>query len=215
MPSRWLCRVVLEWDRRVGGNPGDPRMWRRTIRVLLVAGVVTATMLILKQSTNAQGDTARVERGRYLVDSVASCGQCHTPRKNALEDPDRYLSGHPSGGAAPRFSMDLIRQGVLLSIAPTYTAFSGPWGVSFSTNLTPHETGLGTWSEEAFVRSMRTGKHEGDPDKRGILPPMPWRHYQSMTDTDLRAIWSYLQSLPPIDNAVPGAKNQFGKAYDQ
>lgn len=190
-------------------------MWRRTTRVLLVVGLVTVAMLVMKLPSNAQGDTERVERGRYLVDAVASCGQCHTPRKNALEDPDKYLSGHPRGAEAPRFSMDLIRQGVLLSIAPTYTAFSGPWGVSFATNLTPHATGLGSWTEEAFVRAMRTGKHLGDPDKRSMLPPMPWRHYRSMTDADLRAIWSYLRSLPPIDNAVPPAKNQFGKAYDE
>ncbi|MBT3268259.1 c-type cytochrome [Candidatus Poribacteria bacterium] len=190
-------------------------MRRRTTRLVVAVGVVAAAMAVVKLPTSAQDDADRVARGRYLVDAVASCGQCHTPRKNAAEDPERYLMGHPRSAEAPKFSMDLIRQGVLLSIAPSYTAFSGPWGVTFATNLTPHATGLGSWTEEAFIRAMRTGKHLGDPDKRSMLPPMPWRHYRSITDADLRAIWAYLQSIPPLDNAPPPAKNQLGKPFDQ
>ena len=57
------------------------------------------------------------------------------------------------------------------------TSFSGPWGVSFATNLTPDkETGLGAWTEEQFIRAMRSGKHKGEPEGRAILPPMPWKH---------------------------------------
>jgi hypothetical protein len=190
-------------------------MWRRTTRVLMVVGAVATAMLVVKLPTSAQGDADRVARGRYLVDSVASCGQCHTPRKNAAEDPERYLMGHPRSAKTPQFSMDLVRKGILVAISPTYTAFSGPWGMTFATNLTPHATGLGSWTEEAFVRAMRTGKRLGDPDRRSMLPPMPWRHYRSMTDADLRAIWAYLQSIPPLDNAPPAATNQFGKQFDQ
>jgi len=182
--------------------------------VALAFALVAVAMGVLRQTTEAQDNSEAVARGRYLVDAVASCGQCHTPRRSALEDPDRYLSGHPQGAQAPKFSMDLIRQGVLLSISPTYTAFSGPWGVSYATNLTPDATGLGGWTEDAFIRAMRTGKHLGDPNKRGTLPPMPWRHYRGMTDADLRAIWAYLQTIAPVSNAVPPAKNQNGKAYE-
>jgi hypothetical protein len=189
-------------------------MRRRTWRLLPVLGIAVVGLIAVRQPTEAQDNAEAIGRGRYLVDAVASCGQCHTPRRNALEDPERYLSGHPQGASAPKFSMDLIRQGILLSIAPTYTAFSGPWGVSFATNLTPDATGLGEWTEDAFVRAMRTGKQGGDPNNRSMLPPMPWRHYQGMTDADLRAIWAYLQSIPAVSNAVPSAKNQIGKAYE-
>ena len=57
-------------------------------------------------------------------------------------------------------------------IGATNTAFAGPWGVSFTANLTPDkETGLGKWTEEMFIATMRTGRHQGKG--RPILPPMP------------------------------------------
>jgi hypothetical protein len=54
------------------------------------------------------------------------------------------------------------------------TAFAGPWGVSFAANLTPDlETGLGTWTEDMFVRALRTGTHRGEPQGRKLYPPWP------------------------------------------
>jgi cytochrome c553 len=82
------------------------------------------------------------------------------------------------------------------------TAWSGPWGVSHTANLTPDpETGLGALSEENFVQSIRTGKHLGAG--RDILPPMPWPMYRNLSDEDLKAIFAYLKSIPPIKNKVP------------
>jgi hypothetical protein len=110
--------------------------------------------------------------------------------------------------------MEMMQQGVFISINPTYTAFAGPWGVSYAINLTPDkETGIGKWTEEKFVLSMRTGQHLGDPKGRPVLPPMPWKHYQSVTDDDLRSIWAYLRTVPPVRNAVPQALNRLGKPY--
>jgi hypothetical protein len=78
----------------------------------------------------------------------------------------------------------------------------GPWGVSFSANLTPDKaTGLGSWTEEMFMKAIRTGKHQGEG--RPILPPMPWQDLRQMTDEDLKAVFAFLQSIPPIVNAVP------------
>ena len=58
-------------------------------------------------------------------------------------------------------------------VAATNTAWAGPWGVSFTANLTPDkETGLGDWTEEMFIKTMRTGLHQGKG--RPILPPMPY-----------------------------------------
>lgn len=78
----------------------------------------------------------------------------------------------------------------------------GPWGVTFASNLTPEPTtGLGEWSEELFIRTMRSGKHLGVG--RQILPPMPWFNYAKLSDDDLKAIFAYLRTLKPIVNAVP------------
>jgi hypothetical protein len=82
------------------------------------------------------------------------------------------------------------------------TAWSGPWGISYPINLTPDEiTGLGIWTEDMFVQAIRTGKHMGQ--SRPILPPMPWMDYAHLTDDDLKAVYAFLRTLPPISNRVP------------
>ena len=84
------------------------------------------------------------------------------------------------------------------------TAWSGPWGVSYAMNLTPDEnTGIGSWSEETFVKALRTGKHMGQ--SRDILPPMPWHWISQASDDDLKAIYAYLRTIPPVKNRVPDA----------
>jgi hypothetical protein len=52
-----------------------------------------------------------------------------------------------------------------------------------------------------FVKAIKTGKHQGAG--RDILPPMPWNWYRNMTDDDLKAVFAYLQSLPPVKNVIP------------
>jgi hypothetical protein len=63
------------------------------------------------------------------------------------------------------------------------------------------KTGLGGWTEEMFIQTLRKGKFMGM--SRGILPPMPWQEIGHMRDDDLKAIFAYLQSLPPIENPIP------------
>ncbi|HSD27027.1 MAG TPA: hypothetical protein VLL75_06955 [Vicinamibacteria bacterium] len=82
------------------------------------------------------------------------------------------------------------------------TAWAGPWGVSYAANLTPDEnTGIGSWSEDTFVGALRTGRHMGV--SRPILPPMPWEAFRNLTDEDLRSIYAYLKTVPPVRNRVP------------
>lgn len=148
-----------------------------------------------------------IERGKMLVIGGA-CHDCHTPKKFGPKGPeldmDRMLSGHPEGVkiAAPFKPAP----GGPWTIATTddLTSWSGPWGVSFPANLTPDtNTGLrsGVWTEELFIKALRTGKHLGT--SRDILPPMPWQMYGQLSDDDLKAIWAYLGSIPPIANHVP------------
>jgi hypothetical protein len=91
------------------------------------------------------------------------------------------------------------------------TAWAGPWGVSYAANLTPDgNTGLGIWSEEMFVKAMRTGKHMSAG--RDILPPMPWQSIATLNDEDIKAIYAYLRTVPPISNHVPEPLGPGGKA---
>jgi len=71
--------------------------------------------------------------------------------------------------------------GGLASSAATNTAFAGPWGISYTMNLTPdRNTGLGIWTEDMFVKAIRTGRHMGT--SREIMPPMPWPSFRNATD---------------------------------
>jgi cytochrome c553 len=60
-------------------------------------------------------------------------------------------------------------------------------------NLTPDPSGLKDWTEADFLRAMREGKR---PDGRELDAFMPWRTFALMNDTELRATWMYLQTLP-------------------
>jgi len=151
----------------------------------------------------AAADPSRVERGKYLV-SIVGCGDCHTPMKMGPKGPEpdmtRFLSGHPEQmGPLPAAEP----QGPWLwAGAATNTAFAGPWGISYAANLTPDEnTGLGIWTEEMFVKAIRTGRHMGV--SRPILPPMPWPAFRNASDDDLESVYAYLRTVPPVTNHVP------------
>ena len=73
---------------------------------------------------------------------------------------------------------------------------------SYTANLTPdRNTGLGIWTEDMFVKAIKTGKHMGT--SRPINPPMPWPAYRNLTEDDLKAVFAYLRTIPPIVNHVP------------
>jgi hypothetical protein len=164
--------------------------------------VLTATLLVASQPSHS----GRVARGRYLT-TVVGCGDCHTPMKMGPKGPEpdmtRFLSGHPEQmGPLPAAKP----QGAWLwAGAATNTAFSGPWGVSYAANLTPDQnTGLGIWTEEMFIKAIRSGRHMGSA--REILPPMPWPAIRAASDEDLKSIYAYLRSLKPFVNHVPDAQ---------
>jgi hypothetical protein len=147
-----------------------------------------------------------VERGKYLV-TVGGCNDCHSPKVFGPNGPEvdmtKQLSGNPAGDKLPKVPKTLIGPEGYGTVANNHlTAWVGPWGVSFAMNLTPDkDTGLGSWTEDMFVKAIKTGKHQGAG--RDILPPMPWNWYRNMTDDDLKAVFAYLQSLPPVKNVIP------------
>jgi hypothetical protein len=144
-----------------------------------------------------------VNGGRYLV-TVMACNDCHTPFKMGKNGPEpdmsRMLSGHPENMKMP--PPPKLEGGWMMAGSATNTAWAGPWGVSYTSNLTPDQnTGMGIWTEDMFIKAMRNGKHMGT--SRTILPPMPWEWFGKMRDQELKAIFAYLKSIPPIHNRVP------------
>jgi len=175
---------------------------------LLLAGVVSGTLVFQNNALALKNKNAGeiVKRGEYLV-NYGGCHDCHSPKiftdKGPEPDFARALSGYPAGTKLPEFPRNVIgpdKWGALTT--NDLTAWFGPWGVSFAKNLTPdQETGLGGWSEKQFIDTMRTGKHLGNG--REILPPMPWFALAALSDDDLKAIFAYLGTVPPIKNQVP------------
>ena len=137
-----------------------------------------------------------------------ACHDCHTPKKLGPKGPepdmDRILSGHPEGIKVAAPYQPAAGSPWIIATNDQLTAWSGPWGVSFPANLTPDtSTGLrsGVWTEELFIKALRTGKHMGTA--RDILPPTPWNFHGQLSDDDLKAIWAYLGTIPAINNHVP------------
>ncbi|MES1204704.1 MAG: diheme cytochrome c-553 [Pseudomonadota bacterium] len=171
-----------------------------------IAVAVTATGAAWAKPP-AKADAA-VARGAMFV-HVGGCNHCHTPwvfnAEVGMPIPDmrRMLSGHPSDGPEPEGKVGKHDIGL---IGPTFTSFAMPFGTLYAPNLTPDpETGLGSWTEKMFVDAIKTGKHMGG-NGRAIMPPMPWMDLAELPDADLKAIFAFLRSIPPVKNAVPAHK---------
>jgi hypothetical protein len=146
--------------------------------------------------------TEKVKRGEYLV-SIIGCDDCHSPKRMGPMGPEIIpelrLSGYPSSRPIMKADTSAVNQGWAMFV-PDLTSSVGPWGVSFSANLTSDETGIGNWTEENFLRAIREGKYKGLETSRPLLPPMPWFVYKNMKDEDLKSIFAYLKTTKPVEN---------------
>lgn len=116
-----------------------------------------------------------LERGKYLMDTIAACGNCHT-----AQGPEGPVAGRELAGGIE------FREG---------------FGVAIAANITPDpETGIGKWTDEQIIAAIREGKR---PDGSIIGPPMPIALYRDMSDEDVRAIVAYLRQVKPVKHAVP------------
>jgi mono/diheme cytochrome c family protein len=126
----------------------------------------------------AKAPTSAVERGRYLVEHVSLCGDCHTPR-NFLGVPNRslYLAG----------------------------TTSGPFGETIP-NITPDNiTGIGEWSREEIAEYLLTGINPSSDYAMGLMSEgieVTPLGYKDMIRDDALAIADYLKTVPPIYNKV-------------
>lgn len=198
-----LCPIIKKQQRM-----------KQTIFVML--GLMLALFLsqCVQEPTSVKPDEmtaeqlqARVKRGEYLV-TISGCNDCHSPKimtpNGPAPDPKRLLSGHPADEPLPAVTdKKMIAPGQWALFSSGLTAAVGPWGTSFAANLTPDDTGLGAWTIDQFKKAIREGKSKGLDGTRPLLPPMPWFNFAKMSDEDLESVFAYLQSLPPVKNAVP------------
>jgi hypothetical protein len=120
-----------------------------------------------------------VAYGRYLA-TVSGCQFCHTP----VDKMHQPVTGKEFSGGQE---------------------FKGPWGTLYSANITPHATGLGDRTEQAFVGMFKAFAMPGD--QLPVVPPaqntaMPWLTRAQMSEADLGAIYTFLKTVPAIEHVV-------------
>lgn len=117
--------------------------------------------------------TDKIAYGQYLA-NAASCAECHTPDKNGQIIESELFSGG--------------------------RAFVLPDGTRvLSKNITPHESGIGAWTESDFIGRFKMHENERMPIQQGQLQTiMPWTGYAGMTNEDLAAIYAYLRTVKPL-----------------
>lgn len=179
-----------------------------TFSLVLFIFSMSGCMPKTPDGTEESYTVTQIQRGRHLVET-SYCSDCHSPKivtpyDDLTPDPEKLMSGHPQGTPLPDLPYENIGQeGWEMVVYTTdMTVWVGPWGVSYSANITPDpETGIGNWNAEMFIQTMRTGKHMGIG--RELVAPMPWEEFAYYSDEDLLAIYAYLRTIKPIRNRVP------------
>ena len=154
------------------------------------------------EKTNFGGYETQVKWGEHLV-TIGGCNDCHTPKKmtamGPVDDSTLLLSGHPEKLPAPDVDRKQMESKGLV-VTSDFTAWIGPWGISYSANLTPDETGTGKWTENQFLYAVRNSISKGLPGSRPLMPPMSMMPVKHMTDEELKAIFAFLKTIKPIKN---------------
>jgi mono/diheme cytochrome c family protein len=163
---------MVKWIKRVG----------IVLAVLMLGlfGLIFGKRVSAKVATpqlKCEANAARLERGRYLVQSVASCGVCHTTGSLTKGQPSttEFLAGdgfdHPILGR-----------------------FAAP-------NITPDkETGIGNWTDGEIYKALKYGQR---PNGDMLFPAMPYAQYRQMSDEDLYSIIAYLRTVPAVKHPMP------------
>jgi hypothetical protein len=153
------------------------------------------------------GFDSQVKWGERLV-TICGCNDCHTPKKMGPQGPELdmslMLSGHPSKlPPADYDAKEAAKKGLI--VTNLFTAWTGPWGTTYAANLTSDSTGIGAWKEEQFIKALHEKKWMGIEGTRPLMPPMSMMPATEMHDDELKAIFAYLKTTPPIKNVIPEA----------
>ena len=140
-----------------------------TTAIMLVAVALISTQFTDEKKEDTSGTSevkptvaqfggfdSQVKWGERLV-TICGCNDCHTPKKMGANGPENdmslMLSGHPAKAPAPDFDpKEAAKKGLI--ITQTFTAWTGPWGVTYAPNLTSDSTGIGGWKEEQFMKCL-------------------------------------------------------------
>lgn len=173
--------------------------WKKVALALVAAVVVVpaglaASIRLRPPRTSAlwteriEATPERLARGRYLAEHVAVCADCHSERDWTSFAGPIIQGTHGAGGS--RFGHEI-----------------GFPGEVVSRNITSHPTdGVGRWSDGELVRAIREGV---DRQGRPLAPVMPYEHFRSMGDDDVRAVVTWVRSLPPVARPQPASKLDF------
>ena len=138
-----------------------------------------ASLCLLAGAALPASAQSPVERGRYLVEVLGACGNCHTPKGPTGDLPEKHLAGG--------FRLE------------------EEWGTWITPNITPDpETGIGRWTDDEVIRAIREGRGR---DGRTLGPPMPFSLYRQLADSDVQAMVAYLRTVAPVRHVV--ARSQY------
>lgn len=141
--------------------------------------LMLSALFMSGESWAATPKAAVLERGKYLMEGVVACGNCHMARGDKGQPlPEKGLSGG--------------------------MVFDKPPFKAIASNITPDpETGIGKWTDAQLALAIREGVR---PDKSVIGPPMPMGFYRYLSDDDLAAIIAYMRAQPAVKIAQPKSK---------
>ena len=167
----------------------------------------TSTSEVKPAAAEFGGFDSQVKWGESLVFN-GGCNDCHTPKKMGPNGPENdmslMLSGHPAQMPPADFdAKEAAKKGLI--VTSTFTAWTGPWGTTYAANLTSDATGIGEWKEEQFLKALHEKKWMGLDNTRSLMPPMSMMPAVVMKDDELKAIFAYLKTTPPIKNIIPEA----------
>jgi mono/diheme cytochrome c family protein len=141
----------------------------------LASALLVGTCSSVLYSSSSKADASKTKRGRYLVESVAICFECHSER-------DYSKDGWP-------IPKGKLGSGRIL------------WGQLVAPNISSDvETGIGSWTDAEIARAIRNGISR---DGRTLNPEMPSRYFSELSADDLDSIVVFLRSIPPIRNKLP------------
>jgi hypothetical protein len=162
----------------------------------------TAAPVATVEKPKYGGYETQVQWGEHIV-TIAGCNDCHTPKKmtpmGPVNDSSLMLSGHPEGMPAPEVDRKMLESKGMV-VTQDFTSWVGPWGITYTANLTPDPSGTGNWTEDQFVYALKNMKSKGLPASRNLLPPMSMMPAKDMTEDEMRAVYAYLRTIKPIKN---------------
>lgn len=186
-------------------------------KIFLITAVISSVIIALVACTDGSAkfdgpvvisQDSMIKRGSYLVNAIG-CDDCHSPKTvgpNGFElIMDQRFGGHPATVPTGKIDKNVMNNGWMM-FTMDLTSAVGPWGQSFSANISSDATGIGNWTEAQFIKALREGKYKGMDETRPLLPPMPWFVYKNMSDLDLKSIFAFLKSTKPVKNVVPAPK---------